>query len=134
MHSVSTMNKTSHLENKINQRSTNPSTAEKYGYNEAVELADDAENKLEKLPVCKECFGTKKVATLFAKRDCDTCFATGLDLSDALAVIRLQQAYLATAKSVITSQRRAIFDLTHTEDEKLGEAMNKFYQNATRFD
>ena len=134
MHSVSTMNKSSQLQDKINQRSKNPSTAEKYGFKEIIQISDDTVNQLTKLPVCKECYGTKTVSTLFAKRDCDKCFATGLDLSDALAVVRLQQSYLATAKSVITSQRHAIFNLTHTEEEKLGASMDKFYQNAKRFD
>lgn len=128
------MSKAEHLQKKINERSSNPSTAAKYGFREALEIVDSEYQNLKKLPVCKECCGTKKVATLFSQRDCDACFETGIDLSDPLAIVRLQQSLLEKAREIIVSQRKTIYDLAYTEEEKQALSMEQFYKSAKRFD
>ena len=91
-------------------------------------------NKLTKLPVCKTCNGRKTIKPLFFELDCQDCFATGLDISDPLTVIRQQQEYLKQARVVIIEQRNSIYCLTVTPDEQAGEMMDKFYSLIKRMD
>lgn len=128
------MNKKERLERRIIERSSNPSTAEQYGFKEVLEISDLESNKLVVIPICKKCFGKKTITPMFFEVDCLACYATGIDLSDPLAVIRLQQSFLEKAKEIIGFQRKSIYDLAYTDEEKQALTQEKFYKHAKRFD
>lgn len=129
-------NKKEHLKNRIEARQANESTAAQFGYQEMIELSDEAEAVLKRVPVCPECKGQKKVKGLFYFYDCASCFATGIDLSKPLAVIRLQQEFLNTAKAVIVEQRRTLYMNSTTAEERLADDIEDCYKDSkfNRFD
>lgn len=91
-------------------------------------------NKLSKLPICKACNGRKTIKPMFFELECTDCCATGLDISDPLAIIRQQQVYLAKARAVIISQRNTIYGLTVDQGDQMAESMEKFYSTIKRMD
>jgi len=83
--------------------------------------------KLERLDMCIHCNGVGWTKPMFYQLNCDPCGGTGLELSDMMAVIVKQQQFLVAAKATIIHQRRQLFDLTFSKEEKTQQAMDKFY-------
>lgn len=119
--------KAEHLRKRIADRQANQSTASQYGYSEMMELSDEAVDVLKRLPVCAECNGKKEIKPMFYWLECPRCYGTGLDLSNPLAVIRLQQEFLATAKTVIIEQRRTLYMNSSTEGERNADSVEGLY-------
>lgn len=90
----------------IAKRSGNDSTAEQYGFAKVIELANHSEKELTRLPKCKSCHGKGTYKPMFYEMECPDCFGTALNLSDPLAIIKLQSTYLAQSKKVIVAQRQ----------------------------
>lgn len=83
-------------------------------------------------PKCTECNGTKVVKSLFSKWECASCFGTGFDLSNPIAVIKWQDACLAWSKREITGLRQKVREMsdTRTKEEKESDAIDAFYHDA----
>lgn len=129
------MDRSEHLKKRIDDRSANESTAEKYGFSGGSKVsAQDTDVELERLPTCKACKGKGTVKPMFYVMECPDCFGTALDLSNPLAVIKLQQQFLTQAKAVIVEQRRALYESSLSEGEAMEETMDHFYKSAKRFD
>lgn len=101
---------------------------------ETEEQAERVIQTLPQIPRCKSCQGKGTTRPMFHDLECEDCSATGIDISDPLAIILQQQKYLAKAKGIIVSQRRTIYGLTVSSDEQLGQAMDKFYSSIKRMD
>lgn len=130
------MNKSEYLRNRIEARSSNDSTAEKYGHNYSGNtlVISDSDVQLECLPICKPCKGKGMVKPMFHTMECQDCFGTGFDLKEPLALIRLQKKYLEQAKSLIVGLRKQLYELGLQDGESEQLAMDKFYRHAKRFD
>lgn len=129
------MDGVTHLSQRIADRASNESTAEKYGFSGCSEVGiQDSEVELERLTICKACKGKGTVKPMFYVMECPDCFGTTLDLSEPLAVIKLQQQFLTKAKAVIVAQRRALYENSLSEGEAMEETMDHFYKSAKRFD
>lgn len=121
------MDKQQHIAHRIAKRSGNDSTAEQYGFAEVIELANYSEKELTRLPKCKSCHGKGTYKPMFYEMECPDCFGTALNLSDPLAIIKLQSTYLAQSKKVIVAQRQAMYELLHTEEERYEKCVEAFY-------
>lgn len=128
------MGKQQHLANRIANRSVNNSTAEQYGFSEVITLADQSQKELTKLPKCRACHGKGTHKPMFYEMECPECFGTALDLSEPLAIIKLQSSYLAQAKGVIVAQRQAMYELLHPEDERYEKSVKRFYDSMKKRD
>ncbi|EGQ9864776.1 hypothetical protein MZJ31_004448 [Vibrio parahaemolyticus] len=112
---------------------------------EGIELTDEREalaNRLQDADVtlddkpdrCPTCNGTGYTKSLFSKWECCSCFGTGYDLSDPVAVIKWQKLCLDWSKNRLWEYRVALIKATTTEEERLASEVESFYENARRKD
>ena len=103
-------------------------------HNDVLEMSDKVTAEIAQVPRCKVCNGKGTVKPLFFDLECTECDGAGIDLSDPLAVIKLQKGLLAKAKQVIIHQRQSIYCLTVGDEQRTADNMNKFYAASKRID
>lgn len=81
---------------------------------------------------CTTCDGKKYVKSLFSQWECASCFGTGFDLSNPVAVIKWQSACMDWSKKRISDQLAKIRRLEEprTDEERHAEAVQEFYSDA----
>lgn len=77
---------------------------------------------------CKECFGTRVRKTLFSKIECEACFGTGLDLSNAEAVVRQLFSSVEMLKKKTMRLESELRDALTTKEEREEKAVSQFYE------
>lgn len=100
----------------------------------AVELHDCQEEEITlnwKPEVCKTCYGRGTVKGVCLTRECETCFGTGLSMTDPIAIIKWQRLCMAWAKEKIKAQSHQINLLKTTDEQRLEESVSKAYAGST---
>ncbi|EGQ7810357.1 hypothetical protein I6Y99_004401 [Vibrio parahaemolyticus] len=76
--------------------------------------------------LCRECRGKRTQRTLFSTIECEACFGTGLDVSNAESTIRYLFSLSEKLKDQVENLEHDLFRATTTEEERLAMCIADF--------